>query len=43
MATRQGTTVQDLDVLLDDITTQLGDMSTMIEERRSRRLRKIIN
>tara|TARA_B110000211_G_C13668384_1_gene373408 strand:+ start:361 stop:552 length:192 start_codon:yes stop_codon:yes gene_type:complete len=31
MATRQGTTVQDLDVLLDDITTQLGDMSTMIE------------
>ena len=31
MATRQGTTVQDLDILLDDITTQLSDMSTMIE------------
>jgi len=31
MATRRGTTIQDLDVLLDDITTQLGDMSTMIE------------
>jgi uncharacterized protein YydD (DUF2326 family) len=31
MATRQGTTIQDLDALIDDITTQLSDMSTMIE------------
>jgi hypothetical protein len=31
MATRQGTTVQDLDKLLDDIHEQLGDMATMIE------------
>ena len=31
MATRQGTTVQDLDKLLDDIHEQLADMATMIE------------
>ena len=31
MATRQGTTVQDLDKLLDDIFDTLGDMATMIE------------
>jgi len=31
MATRQGTTVQDLDKVLDDIFDTLGDMATMIE------------
>jgi len=31
MATRQGTTVQDLDKLLDSIYEELSDMSTMIE------------
>ena len=31
MATRQGTTIQDLDKLLDDIHEQLADMATMIE------------
>ena len=31
MATRQGTTVQDLDKLIDDINEQLQDMATMIE------------
>ena len=31
MATRQGTTVQDLDKILDSIYEELSDMSTMIE------------
>ena len=31
MATRQGTTVQDLDKLLDGIHEQLADLATMIE------------
>jgi len=31
MATRQGTTVQDLDKLLDSIYEELSDMSTMVE------------
>jgi hypothetical protein len=31
MATRQGTTVQDLDKLLDSIHEQLADLATMIE------------
>jgi hypothetical protein len=31
MATRQGTTVQDLDKIIDDINEQLQDMATMIE------------
>ena len=31
MATRQGTTVQDLDKILDSIYEELSDISTMIE------------
>lgn len=31
MATRQGTTVQDLDKLLENIHEQLADLATMIE------------
>ncbi len=31
MATRQGTTIQDLDKILDTIHEQLDDMATMIE------------
>ena len=31
MATRQGTTVQDLDKILDSIYEELGDLNTMIE------------
>jgi hypothetical protein len=31
MATRQGTTVQDLDKILDSIYEELSDMGTMIE------------
>ena len=31
MATRQGTTVQDLDKILDSIYEELADLSTMVE------------
>tara|TARA_R110000822_G_scaffold77892_1_gene186707 strand:- start:556 stop:747 length:192 start_codon:yes stop_codon:yes gene_type:complete len=31
MATRQGTTIHDLDKILDDINEHLGDLSTMVE------------
>lgn len=31
MATRQGTTVQDLDKILDSIYEELGDLNTMLE------------
>ncbi len=31
MATRKGMTIQDLDKVLDDIHSQLGDLATMIE------------
>ena len=31
MSTRQGTTVQDIHKLIDEIDEQMGDLSTMIE------------
>ena len=31
MSTRQGTTVQDLDKILDSIYEELGDLNTMLE------------
>lgn len=31
MATRQGTTIQDLDKILDSIYEELGDLNTMLE------------
>ena len=31
MATRKGMTIQDLDKVLDDIHSQLGDLATMVE------------
>ena len=42
MATRQGTTVQDLDKILDSIYEELNRSRYYDRKRRKRRLRKII-